>query len=68
MMTILTGIWEFSFVTNYDEVSVISENFLNEETNVWTSSYDLSYVFPWKLSKIFYADYASYGDREYKYL
>ncbi len=65
MMTILTMIWEVSFIFNYHHVNIISRQLLMNKTHVWTNSYDLSYLLPWNLSKIFYAEYGSYADREY---
>ena len=59
MMTILTGIWEFSFITNYKNVNLISTNFIETKTHVWTTKYDLSYILPWKLAYIFYAEYGA---------
>jgi hypothetical protein len=65
MITILTGVWEAAFIFNYYEVSQMSKNFINTSQHVWTTQYDSSYIFPWKLSKIFYAEYGAYADREY---
>lgn len=65
LMTILTGIWEFAFITQYKEVHDYAEQFIQNDTHVWTSRYDLSYINPWKLSRIFYAEYGAYADREY---
>lgn len=64
-MTILTGFWELSYITNYDEIEGIAMDLRNNNTHVWTNSYSLDYVFPWKLSKIFYAEYGAWADREY---
>ena len=63
--TILTGIWELSFVCNYNSVTKISENLLKNNTHVWTTHYDISNILPWKFSHLFYAEYGSYADREY---
>lgn len=65
MMTILTGLWEFSFITNYRYVNVLSENFIKTKTHVWKSEYNISYILPWRLAYIFYAEYGAYADREY---
>jgi hypothetical protein len=65
MFTILTGIWEATFVANRLEIKGITRKLLNRKDHVWTSMYDISYVLPWKLSKIFYAEYGAYADREY---
>ena len=65
MFTILTGIWEATFVTHRFRVNQITEKLLNRKEHVWTSKYDITYVLPWKLSRIFYAEYGAYADREY---
>ena len=64
-MTILTGIWEASYLTNYDSIEEIALQLRENKTHVWTNEYSLDYVFPWKLSKIFYAEYGAWADREY---
>ena len=38
---------------------------ITNKEHVWTNQYSLSYVWPWKLSKIFYAEYGAWADREY---
>lgn len=65
LMTVLTGIWEFAFITQYKEVHNYAEQLVQNNTHVWTTRYDLSYVNPWKLSRIFYAEYGAHADREY---
>ncbi len=65
LMTVLTGIWEFAFITQYKQVHDYALEFINNDTHVWTTEYDVSYVNPWKLSKIFYAEYGAHADREY---
>ena len=65
MLTILTGIWEFSFITHYKYVNSLSRKLIETNTHVWSSNYDISYILPWKLSYIFYAEYGAYADREY---
>ena len=65
LMTILTGIWEFAFISQYKDVHNYAEQFIQNNTHVWTSEYDISYINPWKLSKIFYAEYGAHADREY---
>lgn len=63
--TILTGFWEFFFVYNYQEVISISENLLLKNNHVWNNNYNLTYILPNNFSKIFYAEYGAYADREY---
>ena len=65
MITILTFIWEFSYIADYDEIEDYAETLIEKKEHVWTNHYDLSYVFPWKLARIFYAEYGAYADREY---
>jgi hypothetical protein len=65
MMTILTGLWEISYLSNYNEVANISSNLIETNKHTWTNNYDISYVLPWKLSKIFYSEYGAWADREY---
>ena len=65
MLTILTMVWEVSFILNYKKTNHISKQLLLTKTHVWTNTYDLSYLLPWNLAKIFYAEYGSYADREY---
>ena len=65
MMTILTGIWEIAYLSNFYEVSIMSKNLIKNNEHTWTNDFDISYVLPWKLSKIFYAEYGAWADREY---
>ena len=65
MMTILTGIWEVAYIYNYINVSKMSQELIETNTHTWTNNYDISYVLPWKLSHIFYAEYGAWADREY---
>jgi len=65
MMTILTGIWEVSYISNYEEVSFMANSLIVDDQHVWTNNYDISYVWPPKLAKIFYAEYGAWADREY---
>ena len=64
-MTVLTFIWEVSFVLQYKSVSKLGGSLIMKNETVWTNNYDLSYVLPWKLSRIFYAEYGAHADREY---
>ena len=64
-MTILTGIWEISFISNYKQVNNYSNELINSRSHVWNNEYDITFVLPWKLSYIFYAEYGAYADREY---
>lgn len=64
-MTILTGIWETSYIVNYNEITDMANTMIDNNTHAWTTQYDLSYVNPWQLAKIFYAEYGAWADREY---
>jgi len=63
--TILTGLWELSFLYNYNEVSSMANSLIIDDLHVWTNNYDISYVWPSKFSHIFYSEYAAWADREY---
>ena len=63
--TILTGIWEMFYVIQHKAVVFMSNNLLVKKQHVWCKKYDIDMVFPWKLSRIFYAEYGAYADREY---
>ena len=63
--TILTGIWELSFICNYSSVNKLSENLLKNNTHVWTTNYNIDNILPWRFSQLFYAEYGAYADREY---
>lgn len=65
MVTILTGLWEAGFIFNNYDTCELSQKYLNNSEHVWFNTYDITYVVPWKLSKIFYAEYGAYADREY---
>ena len=65
MMTVLTGLWEASFIHNYKSISLYGRTLIANNTHVWTNKYDLSYVMPNKLAYIFYAEYGAHADREY---
>jgi len=63
--TILTGIWEFFYVTQKKEVAEMAKELIDCDERVWTNQYSICVLFPWKFSKLFYAEYAAYADREY---
>lgn len=66
-MTILTGIWESSYIVNFNEITTMSNSMIVNNTHSWTTQYDFTYVNPWKFAKIFYAEYGAWADREYMY-
>ena len=58
-------IWEIAFVYNYNNISKLSSELIASGEHVWLCDYDLSFLLPWKLAFIFYAEYGAYADREY---
>jgi hypothetical protein len=64
-MTVLTCIWECAFILQYQSVHEYAEELVVTNTHVWTQKYNVSDINPWKLSKIFYAEYGAHADREY---
>lgn len=64
-MTVLTGIWELTYLVTYDSIVNTAEQLILNDTHVWTNMYDLSYILPSELSHIFYAEYGAWADREY---
>lgn len=64
-MTILTMFWEIIFVSNYSSIILYAKQLIDTNTHVWTNKYDITYILPWKVSFIFYAEYGAYADREY---
>ena len=63
--TIMTGIWELAFVSNYKFVIDKSEHLIVGKEHVWTNNYTLSNLNPKQFSELFYAEYGAYADREY---
>ena len=63
--TVLTGIWEICFISNYHSINDISQKLITNEEHAWTNKYTLDYVLPWKLADIFYGEYGAWADREY---
>ena len=64
-MTVLTMIWECSFVYQYKSINVFSQELIDTKTHVWTNEYGMEYILPWKTAFIFYGEYGAYADREY---
>ena len=63
--TVLTGLWEISYITNYDHDNSISRDLLKTNTHAWTNKYSIQSILPWRFSEIFYGEYGAYADREY---
>jgi hypothetical protein len=64
-LTILTGVWEIFYISNYNEISIMANDLIINNEHVWTNNYNISYILPWKFSKIFYSEYGAWADREY---
>tara|TARA_B110000208_G_C11763202_1_gene427674 strand:+ start:1359 stop:1997 length:639 start_codon:yes stop_codon:yes gene_type:complete len=64
-MTVLTGFWESVYIYNIKKIIKYSHSLLENNKHVWDNKYNLTYILPWKLSKIFYAEYGAWADREY---
>ena len=65
MLTILTGLWEISFISNYKEVTYLANELITTNKHTWSNNYNITYLLPSKFSKIFYAEYGAWADREY---
>ena len=63
--TILTGIWEVTYIFCKKQVSYIAMNLLKNNEHVWTNKYSIKMVIPQLLARLFYAEYGAYADREY---
>ena len=63
--TILTGIWEYTYITNRNVIILNANELINSNTHVWKKKYNFDMILPWKTSFIFYSEYAAYADREY---
>ena len=64
--TVLTGFWEIVYLSNRKEIDLYACYLIENKQTVWKNKYGLSMVLPWNLSKLFYADYGAWADREYK--
>ena len=65
MMTILTFVWEASYIIEYKHVVNMSRALITDKQHVWTNNYTISAIIPWNLAPIFYSEYGAYADREY---
>jgi hypothetical protein len=65
MFTILTGIWEVSYIILHKKTAEYAVYLINNSQKVWTNKYSITTILPWKLAIIFYAQYGAYADREY---
>lgn len=63
--TVLTGLWEYTFIKNRRYIRRLAFKFIHKKQHVWTNKYSLKTLIPWNLSKQFYAEYGAYADREY---
>ncbi len=65
MFTILTGLWEATFIDNRTIVKTASKQLIMQEQHVWTNDYTLDYLQLDKFAIEFYSEYGAYADREY---
>lgn len=65
LFTTITGIWELSFLINYNETCKKATHLLENKEHVWTNDYSLFDLLPFKFSLLFYSEYGAYADREY---
>ena len=63
--TVLTGIWEACFVSNYKNTIQYARQLRLDNSHVWGTKYSLVHLLPKQLAYIFYAEYGAYADREY---
>ncbi len=63
--TVLTGIWEISYIMQYTKTCEKSTQLILSNKRVWTEKYSLKWILPWNLPVIFYAEYGAFADREY---
>lgn len=63
--TILTGIWETTYLLRRNSVIKTSQELIKNNQHVWTNRYPLNIVIPKNFSKIFYSEYGAWADREY---
>jgi hypothetical protein len=64
--TVLTGIWEMVYISNYDKIAHFADKLVQKKETVWTMDFPVYYVLPNFMSQIFYAEYGANADREYK--
>ena len=65
LFTSITGIWELSFLINYNLTCNEAHKLLKNNEHVWTNNYSLINIIPNKFSILFYSEYGAYADREY---
>lgn len=65
MFTVLTAIWEFTYVLHRNDIRKLSNKLIIKKEHVWTKQYELNMLYPWNFSTIFYSEYGAYADKEY---
>ena len=63
--TILTGFWELTYLSRKNEISNISKILIKDNSHVWKNKYPFSSIIPKNFSRLFYAEYGAWADREY---
>lgn len=65
IITITTFIWEICYISQFKRTSEMAKTLIINKEHVWLKEYPLYYILPNNMAVIFYAEYASYADREY---
>jgi hypothetical protein len=63
--TVLTGIWEISYVFNKNKICKIAHDLIINDEHVWGKTYNVRMILPSNTAIIFYAEYAAHSDRLY---
>lgn len=63
--TVLTGFWEFIYVTRYSVIEKSAAELIATKQHVWTNTYPVTTLLPARVAQLFYAEYGAYADREY---
>lgn len=63
--TVLTGLWELKYLTSRKSIGNYAEQLIENKQHVWTNNYNIYMLLPTEFSKLFYAEYGAWADREY---
>jgi hypothetical protein len=63
--TVLTGFWESVYILCYGKVVTYASQLREKDQHVWKLEYPVTMIIPSSLSKVFYAEYGAWADREY---
>ena len=67
MFTTLTGIWETKYLSSRHDISEYARQLIYNHQHVWTNEYNPIVVWVYYFSKLFYAEYGAWADREYMF-